>query len=114
MTDDQLLINNLHDYIEQIEETITDEVEEQVSQTHQPPCPECFTKGFIEANKTRLMSEIYSITKQNPELGVSLLHRELILLTTAAHLVQGLMKMTIEMNDLDVEELIKPTHHNND
>ena len=95
------------DYIEGLEILLHEEMVEIAKQDGQLPCPHCEVEGFIEANQTRLLSEVFALSKDSPKLMVSVLLKNALLARTSLLLTDKLLGMVQEMNELEAPEQIK-------
>ena len=87
------IFDKADNYLTHIWEELQENLDDAAEGSDGLPCPGCVANDFVEQNKTMIMSEIYSISKQNPLEVMALLTRALLFHKAMQNSVMELMEI---------------------
>ena len=92
----------LYELIQELVDVLREEVQDTMAEEGDC-CGTCLSNRFFEDNRTKIMSKIYSITKDNPEAAMDALLQFTTFNNAVNTLAENLCVTTFELNK---EELV--------
>ena len=92
------LLQDLHDSVS----CIVDDTAEQIGVTN--TCPHCCANYLLDEHKTQLLSDLYRLGKEDPQLLFAEMVAELLYSQAYAHLIENVLKETVELFREELEE----------
>lgn len=87
----------VYTYIQEIVDVLREEVQDALEEEGNI-CGTCLSENFFEENQTKIMSELYAITKDEPEASMDALLQFSIFNDAVTELAKNLCVTTFQLN----------------
>ena len=89
----------LYEYLQELVDILREEVQVTIEENGANVCGHCIANSFFEENQTRIMSEIYQLTKDEPVEAMQALLRFSVFNKAVTALTENIGIATFELNE---------------